>query len=304
LNTNLRAALFMALAMFGFTANDAIVKGFANDLNLGQIMLVRGVFATALIAALAWQRGALARPAFAFNSMVALRAACEVGSTLFFLAALAHMPIANISAVLQSLPLAVTMGAALFFGEPVRWRRWLAIIVGFAGVVVIVRPGLEGFNVYSVSALGCVAFAAARDLMTRQIPEAVPSLLVSTVTAGLVTLCGALLVVPLGGWAPVGAYEIASMAAAAALLLIGYQFIILAMRSGEIAFVAPYRYTALLWAILFGMLLFGEWPDSAMLAGAALVVGSGLYSLYRERKVGRAHPIADTTGESMTPDGL
>jgi drug/metabolite transporter (DMT)-like permease len=304
LNTNLRAAMFMALSMFGFTANDAITKGLTDDLNMGQIMLVRGAFATVLIALFAWQQGALARPALAFNPKVALRAGCELGATLFFLTALAHMPIANISAVLQSLPLAVTMGAAMFFGEPVRWRRWLAILVGFVGVLIIVRPGLEGFSLYSLFALGCVVCAAARDLFTRQVPHEIPTMLISTATALLVTVFGGLLVVPLGGWNAVRPSEFAQLAAAAVLLIIGYQFIILAMRTGEIAFVAPYRYTALLWAILFGMLLFGEWPDAAMLIGAALVVGSGLYSLYRERKVGRTQPIADTTTESMAPDGV
>jgi drug/metabolite transporter (DMT)-like permease len=304
LSTNLRAALFMALSMFGFTANDAITKGLTDDLNLGQIMLVRGLFATVLIALYAWQQGALSRPSLALQPLVALRAGCELAATLFFLNALAHMPIANISAVLQSLPLAVTMGAALFFGERVRWRRWLAILVGFVGVLVIVRPGLEGFNAYSLSVLGCVVFAASRDLFTRQIPVAVPSLLISTATAALVTICGGVLVIPLGGWTPIGVPETAQLAAAAVLLLVGYQFIILAMRTGEIAFVAPYRYTALLWAILFGMLMFGEWPDAAMLVGAGLIVGSGLYSLYRERKTGRARPIEETTGEGMAPDGM
>lgn len=296
--------MFMALSMFGFTANDAITKGLTDDLNMGQIMLVRGAFATLLIALFAWQQGALARPALAFNPKVALRAGFELGATLFFLTALAHMPIANISAVLQSLPLAVTMGAAMFFGEPVRWRRWLAILVGFAGVLIIVRPGLEGFSVYSLFALGCVVCAAARDLFTRQVPNEIPTLLISTATALLVTAFGGILVVPLGGWSPIGLTETAMLAAAAVLLIIGYQFIILAMRTGEIAFVAPYRYTALLWAILFGMLLFGEWPDAAMLLGSALVVISGLYSLYRERRVGRTQPIAESTTEAMAPDGM
>lgn len=293
----------MALAMFGFTANDAITKGLTDDLNLGQIMFVRGAFATVLIALLAWQRGALRQPSLALNPLLALRAGCELVATLFFLAALAYMPIANISAVLQALPLAVTMGAALFFSEPVGWRRWLAILVGFVGVLIIVRPGLEGFNAYSLSALGCVVFAAARDLFTRRIPDAVPSLLISSATSLLVTIFGGILVVPLGGWAPIDLAETGMLAAAAVLLMIGYQFIILAMRTGEIAFVAPYRYTALLWAVLFGMLIFGEWPDAAILTGASLVVGSGLYTLYRERRVGRARPIAETTGEGMAPDG-
>ncbi len=294
----------MALAMFGFTTNDAITKGLTDTFSLAQIIAVRGLFATMLMACLAWYRGAFAQPALALNPLVVARAFTEVGATLLFLTALAHMPLANISAVLQSLPLAVTMGAALFFGERVRWRRWLAITIGFAGVLVIVRPGLEGFNAYSLLVLCCVCFAAARDLITRQIPDAVPSLLVSVVTAGLLTVVGSALIIPLGGWAPMQPLDLGKLALAAVLLMIGYQFIIVAMRMGDISFVAPFRYTALLWAVTLGILMFGEWPDEAILAGAALVVGSGLYSLYRERKLGRAKPIAETSAESITPDGL
>ena len=304
MSANPRAALFMALAMFGFSANDAIVKSLTDAFSVGQIMLIRGMFATLLIGLLAWHQGALRRPALVLNPLVAARAGCELGATFLFLFALANMPFSNVSAILQSLPLAVTMGAALFFREPVRWRRWAAIAVGFTGVMVIVRPGVEGFNTFSIAVLVSVCFAAARDLITRGIPEEIPSLMISTTTALGVTIAGGIMVVPRGGWATVTASDIGLLAAAAVLLLVGYQFIILAMRTGEIAFVAPFRYTALLWAVLFGVFLFNENLDTPMIVGSALIIGSGLYSLYRERKVGRAKPISDTTGEGMAPDGL
>src|SRR5690606_19201343 len=135
--------------------------------------------------------------------MVALRVVGELAATVLFLIALSRMPLANISAVLQALPLAVTMGAALFFGETVGWRRWLAIAAGFTGVMIIVRPGLEGFNAYSLLALVCVLFCAVRDLATKQIPAEVPSLLVSTITSAAITFVGALLIAPFGGWTPI-----------------------------------------------------------------------------------------------------
>src|SRR4029079_9608275 len=116
------------------------------------------------------------------------------------------------------------------FGEEVRWRRWLAIAVGFIGVLIIVRPGGAGFNAYALLALVCVALCAVRDLATKRLPEHIPSLLVSTVTAALVTVCGALLVVPMGGWRPVSAQSLGLLATAAFLLLVGYQFIIMSMR--------------------------------------------------------------------------
>ncbi len=167
---NLRGALFMAVSMAGFTVNDVITKGASETMNMGQVMLVRGLFATLLIGLLAWQRGALrSAPALRIRCVV-LRVVGEAGATVGFLVALAHLPLANVSAVLQALPLAVTMGAALVFGEGVGWRRWLAILVGFAGVLIIVRPGFDGFSVYALLALLCVVFCAVRDLATKRMP--------------------------------------------------------------------------------------------------------------------------------------
>jgi drug/metabolite transporter (DMT)-like permease len=300
---NLRAALFMSVAMAAFTSNDAITKSLTDEMNAGQIMFVRGVFATLFVGLLAWQRGAMRAPARSFHPMVMVRSLCELGGTTFFLLALAKMPIANVSAVLQSLPLAVTMGAALALREPVGWRRWLAIVIGFAGVLVIVRPGSEGFSAYSLSALLCVAFCAVRDLATRRIPEDIPSLLVSTVTAGFVAIFGGAMVAPLGGWTPLSADSTLLLAGAAVLLIPGMQFLILAMRTGDISFVAPFRYTALLWAIVLGLVIFGEMPDGFMLAGAVVVIASGLYSLYRETVLGRRKPIAESISAGMAPDG-
>lgn len=304
LSPNLRGSLFMAIAMAGFTFNDAITKVVVETMNTGQVMMVRGLFATAMIGLLAWSQGALKFPRHAAHPMVALRVCAELMATVFFLAALAHMPLANVSAVLQALPLAVTMGAALFLGEAVGWRRWLAIVAGFTGVMIIVRPGLEGFNAYSLMALGCVMFCAVRDLATKRIPSEVPSLLVSTATSAAVTIAGGILIAPFGGWTPMSTGSVGLLAAAAVLLIIGYQFIIMAMRVGDISFVAPFRYTALVWAILLGFLVFGDVPDAAMIVGASIVVGSGLYALYRERGAGRRKPAAESTGPAMAPDGL
>ncbi|MEX4007877.1 MAG: DMT family transporter [Neoaquamicrobium sediminum] len=304
LSPNLRASLFIVISMAGFTINDAITKTLVGSMNQGQVMLVRGLFATLMIGALAWSQGALRNPRQAAHPMVALRVTGELVATVLFLIALTRMPLANISAVLQALPLAVTMGAALFFGETVGWRRWLAIAAGFTGVMIIVRPGLEGFNAYSLVALVCVLFCAVRDLATKQIPDEVPSLLVSTLTSAAITIVGAFLIPIFGGWTPMTTGEVGLLAAAAVLVLVGYQFIIMAMRLGDISFVAPFRYTALIWAILLGYLIFGDIPDGIMILGASIVVGSGLYTLYRERRVGREKPAAESTGPNMAPDGL
>ena len=303
LSPNLRGALFMSISMAGYTLNDALIKFVLPGMNIGQAMLVRGIVATVLIGALGWYHGALRLPRAALHPMVGLRVLGEVSATLCFITALMYLPLANISAIMQALPLAVTMGAAFFLAEPVGWRRWLAILMGFGGVLIIVRPGFEGFSAFSLLALLAVVFAAVRDIATRRIPDGIPSLMISTATTIAVTVVGAVLILPLGGWTPMTVETTGLLAGAAVLLLFGYHFIITAMRVGEISFVAPFRYTALLWAMVAGFLMFSEVPDFPMIAGALVIVGSGLYTLYRERVVGRQQPVTKSTGPGMAPDG-
>ncbi|UDL90603.1 DMT family transporter [Mesorhizobium sp. PAMC28654] len=304
LSPNIRSALFMLVAMAGFTFNDAITKYSSESMNMAQVMLVRGAFASFFVGLLAWRSGALAQLGSMLQPLVAIRVIGEAGGTVTFLIALAHLPIANVSSVLQALPLAVTMGAALVFNEGVGWRRWLAIAVGFTGVLIIVRPGFEGFSVFSLVALASVACCTVRDLATKRIPAAIPSLLVSTATAIAMTIVGAILLTPMGGWTPLTGRATALLALAAVLVLIGYQFIIMAMRAGEISFIAPFRYTSLLWSIVLGLIIFGDVPDLPMITGATIIIGSGLYALYRERVVGRRRIVAESTGPSMAPDGI
>lgn len=294
----------MVISMAAFTVNDAIAKFVSDSMNMAQVMLVRGVFASMLVGVIAWQSGALTQLRHALNSMVMLRVAGDAAGTLTFLLALQHLPLANVSAILQALPLAVAMGAALFLGEGVGWRRWLAISVGFIGVLIVVRPGVEGFSVHSLLVLACVLFCAVRDLATRRIPEAIPSLLVSAVTSTAITILGAALLPAMGGWTPMQPSMVLYLALAAVLVLIGYQFIIMAMRVGDISFIAPFRYTALLWAIALSIVIFGDFPDSAMIMGSAIIVASGLYTLYRERVVGRWRPVTESSGPDMPPDGI
>ncbi|HMM63598.1 MAG TPA: DMT family transporter [Mesorhizobium sp.] len=302
---NSRGALFMIIAMVGFTANDAIAKYCSESMNMAQVLLVRGFFAAVLVCLLAWQRGALASLRLMLEPLVALRVVAEAGATVTFLIALAHLPLANVSAVLQSLSLAVTMGAALVLGERVGWRRWLAIAAGFAGVLVIVRPGFEGFSLYSLMALASVVCCAVRDLATKRIPTRVPTLLISTATALAMVTMGALLIRPMGGWTPMTATNIGLLALAAVLVVIGYQFLILSMRTGEVSFIAPFRYTSLIWAIFLGIVIFADIPDMPMIVGALLIVGSGLYAFHRERiNAASSGKAAERAGPAIEPEGI
>lgn len=293
----------MTVSMAGFTLSDAITKFLFDFMNMGELMLVRGVIATALVAMLGWSRGAFDKPVALLHPLIALRVFGEAAATLTFFIGLAAMPLPNVSAIMQALPLAVTAGAAIVYAEPVGWRRWSAVGVGFLGVLLIVRPGTEGFSSASLWILACVFFCVVRDLATKRIPEEIPTLAVSTLTAAAVTAIGAVMILPLGGWRPIEPGHLGLIAIAAVLLLFGYQFIIMAMRRGDISFVAPFRYTALVWALFLGWLVFSVIPDTMTLTGSAIVVGSGLYMLWRERR--RDNPIvAEATGPAMAPDGL
>ncbi|MBR0797393.1 DMT family transporter [Bradyrhizobium jicamae] len=302
LSPNISGGLFMAAAMASFTMNDAITKAVSAEVNIGEILVVRGLVSMVLVAALAAHRGALRSFRVLLIGPVALRVFGEIGGTLTYMAALSQIPLANASAIFQALPLVITLGAALVFGEPVGWRRWLAITAGFIGVLVIVRPGAEGFSRAALLALASVGFCAVRDLATRRIPTELPTLFITLVTTVTVTTAGAVSLVPLGGWRPPSGHALGLLALAAVLILIGYQCIIVALRTGDISAVAPFRYFALLWAMLLGYLVFGHRPDAAMLAGAGIIVASGLYAFYRERKRDKLRPAATAPG--LPPDGL
>lgn len=290
----------MVIATACFAMNDAITKFVSSEINFGQVIFVRGAIAMLLIGMLAVRNGAMRPIRTLFIAPVALRVIGEIGGAVCFLAAIIHLPLANIYSIFQALPLAVTLGAVMVFGEQVGWRRWLAITAGFIGVLIIVRPGVAGFNQFSLLALCSVMFCAVRDLATKRIPKEIPSLFITLLTTISVGTAGAVLLHPLGGWTPMSPRTMALLVAAAILLPIGYNCIILSLRIGDISAVAPFRYAALIWATLIGYAVFGEVPDAAMIVGAAIIVGSGLYALYRERIRDSARPAASAS--SQPPD--
>jgi drug/metabolite transporter (DMT)-like permease len=194
------------------------------------------------------------------------------------------MPLANLSAIMQSLPLAVTLTAALVFRDRIGWRRVTAILVGFVGVLIIIRPGAASFDGWSVMGLASVAFVVLRDLATRRFSRAMPSVVPAIWASVSVLAMGAAGMAAEGAIWPTGT-EAALTTAAAAFLIGGYMMAIKTMRVGDLGLVAPFRYTSLLWAILNGWVIFGTLPDGMTVLGALVVVGSGIYMLLRERRV-------------------
>ena len=287
LSDNSRGAIFMAICMAGFVLNDAMIKLVTQDIGLFQAIFLRGILASLLIGALAWGRRQLFyRVSRGDGAMLALRIIGELGGTVCYLTALMHIPIANATAILQALPLAVTLGAAVFLKEPVGWKRYTAIAVGFAGVMIIVRPGAEGFDAYALLAVVSVGFVTLRDLATRRLSGPVPSLFVAFLTAVSILLLGAVML-PFTEWQPVEASHLGIIAVGASALFFGYVFSVSSMRVGEVAFVAPFRYTILIWAILLGIVIFGHIPDGWTLVGASIIVATGVFTFYRERRLSR-----------------
>ncbi|WP_246660193.1 DMT family transporter [Rhizobium sp. FKL33] len=294
-NHNFRGASLMALAMAGFALNDAMVRVVAADMNAGQIMLLRGALTTLIIALFAWRTKPSVSLSMLRDRALLLRTLCEALAAMTYVHALSLLPLSNAASILQALPLVVTMGAAVFLGEKVGWRRWLAIGTGFAGVLVIIRPGGDGFSAASLLVVASVFLAAARDLATKRIKAGAPTLLVSGAASIAVTLSGALLVAPLGGWRTPASLDLAALCFGALMLFTAYQTLIMAMRTGDISFIAPFRYTSLLWSILLGVVFLGERLDMWIISGAGIVVVAGVYMFYRENKLQRQTASASKT---------
>ena len=293
LSDNARGILLMCGSMLAFTVNDSFMKAATKTVPLFQAITLRGLVATValLIIARATTGGFDLIPAGRDRRVIALRSLAEVAATALFLTALMHMPLANLSAILQALPLAVTLGAALWLKEPIGWRRMSAIAVGFIGVLLIVRPGTDGFDHWSLMGLASVACVVVRDLSTRTLSRATPSAAVAVWASVAVTVMG-LAGVALQGWQPLDLTEAAKIGCASLALVVGYLLAVMVMRVGDIGVVAPFRYTSLLWAIVLGWMLFGSLPDGLTLIGAGIVVATGLYTLARERARRRAAAAA------------
>ncbi|MGB1066879.1 MAG: DMT family transporter [Paracoccaceae bacterium] len=281
---NLKGAMLMVLSMAAFTTNDLFVKLLGAQLPLSQILMLRGAVALLMIAGLCqFYRAWTIRYARKDWGLIALRCAADVCATYFFLNALINMPIANATAILQLLPLTVALGAALFLHELLGWRRMIAIGIGFLGMLMIVRPGAEGFSNYSYYALIAVLFITLRELVTRSMSAHIPSLMITFFAALSVFIYASISMLYIE-WVPVERMQAWYLVACSLLICAAYFFSVLAARVGELSFVAPFRYTGLLWALLFGFLVYGDWPTHLALAGAGLVVAAGLYTMWREAK--------------------
>ncbi|WP_071673386.1 DMT family transporter [Nioella nitratireducens] len=286
---NLNGILLVVAAMAAFTAEDAMIKILSGWFPTGQILIFLGIGASIVFALLATLRRQSLLARAAWRPAPLIRAASEAVAATAFVTSLSLVDISVVAAVFQATPLAITMGAALFFGEQVGWRRWTAIGLGFTGVLLIIRPGLAGFEPAALFVLVSVGAVAVRDLTTRLVTRDVSSLVVSFQGFAAVIVAGALLL-PLQG-ASLIAPEPQQLWLVAGTLIFsvtGYYAIVQAMRVADASAVQPFRYTRLIFSMIAGILVFGERPDALTLLGAALIIGTGLYTFLRERALVRA----------------
>ena len=292
-NPNLRGILLMIAAMTGFAIEDMFIKWAAADLPTGQILLMLGVLGTPVFAALARAEGGRLISRDAFHPAILWRNFGEMAGTFGFITALALTPLTTATAIFQASPLVVTMGAALFLGERVGWRRGLAIGLGFAGVMIIIRPGFEGFQLASLWSVLAVIGLSLRDIATRRIPGHIGTAQVAAWGFVAVALLGAMMLTVTGGAHLPSPSQAGLIGGALVFGMAAYWAVTQAMRQGEVSVITPFRYARLVVALLIGIMVFGERPDLWTLLGAALIIGSGLYTFARERLRKRA---LSTTG--------
>lgn len=278
---NRRGILAILAATACFTGNDTIVKLVVKSAPLGEVLFVRGLMVCALVGVLLVALGHFTDIRMAASRLVVGRSALEALAALLFTTALVHMPLAELSTIALLSPLIITALSVFLFGEVVRWRRWSAIAVGFAGALLVVKPTPSAFDAWALLGILCAFASASRDLVTRQLPPGIPSIVVSFMAAVAVTAVGAILGL-WETWRPFGLGELGLLAAGAVALAAGNFLLVLAFRDVEVSVIAPFRYSLLIWASLAGFAVFGEVPDAWSGTGAVLIVGSGIYALHRE----------------------
>lgn len=285
---NLRGSLWMIAAMAGFAVEDALIKQASTGLPVGEIMAIFGLGGWLGFLLLTWRRGQRAWTPAILRPTLLLRASTEIFGRLFFTLSLAYSTLAATSSILQATPLAVTLGAALFFGEKVGLRRWGAILVGFFGVLLILRPLPQSFDPTSVLALlGMLGFAG-RDLATRAAPPALSHLQLGVYGFFVLIPTGLALMIWEGGAVLPSPIQALWLGATIIVGIGAYYALTAAMRIGAVSVVAPFRYSRLLFALALAVIFFAERPDSLTLIGAFIVVLSGLFMLREGKSTARS----------------
>jgi drug/metabolite transporter (DMT)-like permease len=274
----------MLAAMAGFTIEDAFIKQLSSTISIGQILIVIGFFSSVFFALLAVTRGRNLLASSVWTRATLTRMTAEAVAAMAFTTSLSLVPLSTVAAVFQITPLTITMGAALFLGERVGWRQWMAIFVGFIGVLLIIRPGFGGFNPSVLWVLVAVLGVAVRDLVTRVIPPQVESSVISFQAFASLIVAGAICVlVSPQVIVPIAGKELVFFGCTIVFSISGYYAVVSAMRVGNASIVASFRYSRLVFSLLVGVFIFNESLDTLTLVGSVIIIGSGLYTYLGEQ---------------------
>ncbi|MEH6474970.1 MAG: DMT family transporter [Sneathiella sp.] len=284
---NTRGSLLMIAAMAAFAFEDMFIKAATGSLPVGQVLIIFGLGGTLIFMGLTYRRGERVLHPAILSPVLIIRAICEVVGRLCFTLAIALTPLSSASAILQATPLVVALGGVVFFRETVGWRRWLAIGLGFVGVLFILRPGLDGFETASLFAVAGTLGFAGRDLATRAAPPVLSNMQLGVYGFVMLIPTGLVMMIYTGGWVVPSLLVSGQLGAAIIIGVLAYYSLTGAMRTGEISVVAPFRYTRLVFALILGSLVFAERPDVMTLTGSAIIVLSGLYTVFRSRLQGK-----------------
>jgi drug/metabolite transporter (DMT)-like permease len=275
MSTNIKAAVLIMMAMAMISSNDAIIKSASDSLSIGQILFVRGTLACLILGTVIKMTGRPIFPRSGLSRINLLRASLETTATLCFVTGLTLLPIATASTLVWTSPLLLTLFAAVFLKERVSRTRWMAVSVGFAGMLLVTQPFGAGFTPAMLLPLLAAVFVAARDVVTRHIDNNLHSFYITLATLVLVTLTG--LVLSIFDWRPLEAKHLLMLSLSAALLTGGFFSQVTAIRMGELSFVAPFAFSGIIVALLLGFLIWNDQPTVSMLTGVALIAGSCIY---------------------------
>ena len=282
ISENTKGAFLISLAAACYVMSDIFMKFLSSEISMFQITFLRGLLVTFFLFSYCY----MSKASFFIEEwrdrvLIIIRSILEVIMTYTFLAALFNMNVANANAILQLIPLMVLLGSFTFLRQSPKTYEWIAVLVGCFGAVIIIRPGASDFNFFTIHALVAVFCLSARDLLTVRLNKNIPSNIVAFYSALMLTMVSFLLSEDTDHFGKVG--NSLFIIYTAIFVSIGYIASVAAMRHGEITFVSPFRYTALLWASVMGFIFFGEIPKFSTLFGGSLIILAGIFIFYKSK---------------------
>lgn len=276
------AIIIMLLSMFLFTSNDAVGKWLTGSYSVGQLVFIRSLVALLVLSPLIWQAGPMSLLRFERSGLFWIRVALTLADSFSFYFAVSYLPLADVMTYWLAAPIYVAALSPLLLGEKVGWRRWSAIGIGFLGVIIALEPSRNMLSPAAIASLfGSLSFGLV--MLTARSLRATSGLTMifwqsfGGVIVGLVTLPFAWTTPPVHHWP--------ALALLGLLAMVAHVFVNWAFKLADAATVAPLQYTQLLWAIVYGWLVFGDFPSIAKFIGAGLIIASGLFIFFRERQV-------------------